>query len=168
MQQFFAGQGGADGQAAAGAFEAVDFGFGDGNLLVHVQTGIQQHHGRHHFGNRSDGADVVDVFLVKDFVVARVHNQGGAGVELRAVVVGLLFDGAVFDDLFQGVGIVGGNGGSDLFLFEKLADQVFVIQGEGAGAQAQADKGAATKFFAETGKIHGGVLVCDNRLKTNV
>ena len=91
MQHFAAGEGGAHGKTAAGAFEAVDFGFGDFQGFIHVLAGVQHHHSSHQLGNGSDGANLVDTFLIQNLAAAAIHNQCGLRSEQRPGYGGLGF-----------------------------------------------------------------------------
>ena len=107
VQQLGACQLCADAQTATGAFQAVDFRFGDGDGLTHVQACIQNHHGRHQFGDGGDGAYAVHIFLEKNLTGVGIHDGGSLRVEQRCGISRLLLCGRC------GV-IVGGRDGSEL------------------------------------------------------
>ena len=84
VQQFVTAQSGADRQAAARAFQTVNFRIGDGDAFIFVQARIQQHHGAHQFADGSDGAHAVDIFLVNLFARIGIHDQSRLRIQRRA------------------------------------------------------------------------------------
>ena len=127
MQQLGARQLCADAQTAAGTFQAVDFRFGDGDGLTHVQTRIQNHHGRHQFGDGGDGAYAVHIFLEQDLTGVGIHDGGSLRVEQRCGISRLLLRG--------GCGVIVGGGDSGELagevLLQEIAQYVFGIIGKG-------------------------------------
>ena len=127
VQQLSACQFCADAQTAAGAFQAVDFRFGNGDGLAHVQTRIQNHHGCHQFGDGSNGAYAIHIFLEQDLAGVGIHDGGSLRVEQGGGISRLLLRGGC------GV-IVGGRDGGELagkVLLQEIAQYVFGIVGKG-------------------------------------
>ena len=127
VQQLGACQLCADAQTAAGAFQAVNFRFGNGDGLAHVQTRVQNHHGRHQFGDGGDGTNAVYVFLEQDLTGVGIHDGGSLRIEQGCGISRLLLCGGC------GV-IVGGRDGGELageVLLQEIAQYVFGIVGKG-------------------------------------
>ena len=86
MQHVGAGQLGADAQARAAEFGAVDIFVGHGQHFVHILLGFDHHQAGHHLGDRSDRQGDVGILFKQDFGIGLIEHQRHAGLEVERIV----------------------------------------------------------------------------------
>ena len=153
MQQLGACELRTDRQAAARAFQPVDFILGNGDDFVHIQARIQNYHRRHQLGNRGNRHNAVHVLLIQHFAGTVIDNQGCLRRQQRAGNRRLRFQHIVriFGQESTQRVLVGCQ-----VLLQKLAEHVQIVGQNGGGSQTQTEEDGGG-FFVKRCRKHQDV-----------